>query len=172
MSVTYSASEKKLFKYFGLSDLLETHEPFVVYRTAVDIAFRKNMTGCYVDALRRGYNAFCDTSVYRGTPEFEELLGLDLKAWKLVEKGWSEEGSYDTTIPLMSSKKSSWTIGEAIKRKHSYWENGQWKVNLVAVSNDTLRVMEEIGGKAIHKWCSDPNRTQEEVVALLKKLDI
>lgn len=157
MSATYSLSEQKLFKYFGLSDLLKTHEPFMVYRAAVDIAFRKNMTGCYVDALRRGYNAFCDTSVYRGTPEFEELLGLDLKAWKFVE----------TSKPL-----SSWTIGEAIKRKHSYIENEAWKINLVAVSDDTLRVMEEIGGKAIHKWCSDPSRTQEEVVALLKKLDI
>lgn len=164
MSVTYSASEKKLFKYFGLSDLLETHEPFMVYRTAVDIAFRKNMTGCYVDALRRGYNAFCDTSVYRGTPEFEELLGLDLKAWKLVEP--------ISLANRQSKTLSSWTIGEAIKRKHSYMENEEWKVNLVAVSDDTLRVMEEIGGKAIHKWCSDPNRTQEEVVALLKKLDI
>ena len=131
----------------------------MVYRTAVDIAFRKNMTGCYIDALRRGYNAFCDTSVYRGTPEFEELLGLDLKAWKLVEKGWAEE-------------EKSWTLGETIKRKHSYMENGQHKINLVAVSYDTLRVMEETGGKAIHNWCSDPSRTKEEVVALLKKLDI
>ena len=73
MKVEYSENEIKLFNHFGLGNLLD-QEPIVVYRVAVDIAFRKNMRGVWVEALRRGYNAIIDQTVSRKTPEFEKLI--------------------------------------------------------------------------------------------------
>lgn len=74
-----SKNEIKIFKMLGLEDLL-SQEPAVIYRVAVELAFRKNLQGPHIDALRRGYNAFVDCTIYRNTEAFEnEIQFEDIK---------------------------------------------------------------------------------------------
>lgn len=69
----FSENEVKMFTKFGLEPLLN-QKPAAIYKIAVELAFRKNLQGPHVEALRRGYNAFCDCSIYRGTESFEKEI--------------------------------------------------------------------------------------------------
>lgn len=78
MLAMYSPNEIKLFKAFGLFDILHYQEPLIVYRTAIDIVFRYNWEGPHVEALRKGYIAFCENKPLRNTDEFELLIAFEL----------------------------------------------------------------------------------------------
>jgi len=69
----FSKNETKIFKMLGLEHIL-SQEPAAVYRIAVELAFRKNLQGPHIDALRRGYNAFVDCTIYRNTEAFENEI--------------------------------------------------------------------------------------------------
>lgn len=103
MSINYSTNEIKLFNHFGLNDLLQHVEPINLYRIAIDIVFRKNMTGIHVDALRNGYNAIIDCNPLRMTPEFELLIetDLDLENFCPSNPGTSDSQELNRTLHLL-----------------------------------------------------------------------
>ena len=71
-----SENEKKIFKRIGLEHLFG-QDPSFIYRMAVEYAFRKNMQGPHIEALRRGYTAIVECKLYRKTPEFEQEIQFD-----------------------------------------------------------------------------------------------
>lgn len=74
----YSEAEKILIK--GLSphwaNVIENQyiAPLNLYRILAQDCFLDNRNDKYADALRRGYKALLSSSVYRMTPEFDELI--------------------------------------------------------------------------------------------------
>lgn len=77
MSGDYSEAELKLFDFFGYREVAEKAQSISasgLYQMCVEKAFRENMKGPEVEALRRAANAFAKCKPYRMTPEFEALL--------------------------------------------------------------------------------------------------
>lgn len=86
---TYSNNERKLFAAFYLSHLMSHLSPPRLYRLAADEAFRRNLKGAHVEALRRAVNAIDKSEPYRLTPEFETLIAF--KKDKKQEQAITEE---------------------------------------------------------------------------------
>lgn len=73
----YSENELKLFEKFGYGQIAQNLTPHPLYRLCVEKAFIGNLTGSYVEALRRAYAALESCKIYRMTSQFEELLRFD-----------------------------------------------------------------------------------------------
>jgi hypothetical protein len=71
---TYSENEKLLIESFGMTDISEQLEPLPLYWLMVEKAFVRNINGPHVESLRRCYKAMMGMSVFRLTPEFDELI--------------------------------------------------------------------------------------------------
>lgn len=68
-------SEKKLFVAFGFKLEAIAHIPIVtMYRLCMEKAFLENLQGLHVEAARRACRALFVDGIYRGTPEFDEMI--------------------------------------------------------------------------------------------------
>jgi hypothetical protein len=74
----YSEKELKLIEQLGYMDLPSV-EPIVLYRIMAMDLFKRNETGVLVDSVRRCLNAIDNGTPYRLTPEFDELIVLELR---------------------------------------------------------------------------------------------
>lgn len=74
-SPDYSESEINLFESLGHSKyILNGVNPVALYDIAALKAFRENLQGPEIEALRRGVKAIHGCKVYRMTEEFDNLL--------------------------------------------------------------------------------------------------
>lgn len=73
----YSDAELKLIKAVSPHLYNVIHKtsinPMALYTMLVCNAFRDNLCGPHIEALRRAYNAIDSVQVYRCTPEFDKL---------------------------------------------------------------------------------------------------
>lgn len=78
MECGFSDNEMKLIKFFGC-EMLAGHanvSPLTVYDLMAVNAFRKNLCGEEVNALRRAIDALHKMEPLRGTPEFDKLISF------------------------------------------------------------------------------------------------
>lgn len=73
----YSKAEEKLLIELGYGYLLNKVSIIEIYKMTVEACFINNEQGPAVEALRRGYRAIVECSVYRGTEEFDKLLEFE-----------------------------------------------------------------------------------------------
>lgn len=74
----YSPNEVKLFEALGHSKyILNGVNPIALYDIAALKAFRENLQGQTIEALRRATKAIHGCKVYRMTPEFDNLLEFE-----------------------------------------------------------------------------------------------
>jgi hypothetical protein len=73
-----SDKEKEMFIALGYADFIETAplEPQDMYDIAIKDVFIKDMRGNAVESLRRAYTAFRNSTCYRHTPEWDEMIKL------------------------------------------------------------------------------------------------
>ena len=70
----YSKGEILLIRSFGYENLIGLISPPQLYRACVEFAFRENLQGPNVEALRRASIALANDAAHRNTIEFEELI--------------------------------------------------------------------------------------------------
>lgn len=62
----------------GMDNICQAISPLTMWRTMVVKAFIENDQSPYADAVRRGISALDgDNTVYRLTPEFEDLIKIE-----------------------------------------------------------------------------------------------
>ena len=75
MTNKYSLNERAMFAAIGLGHLLDAPiDEMGLYRIAIDKCFRENLSGPYVECLRRAANFISNCKVYRMTPEFDSAI--------------------------------------------------------------------------------------------------
>ncbi len=74
----FSDKETKLIKYFGFGEYLDNEHfnsnPLGLYRIIIEYCFINNIIGYEVDSLRRCYKAILNSTPYRMTKEFDDLI--------------------------------------------------------------------------------------------------
>ena len=100
----YSDKEIELFTFFGIADLVNCSMPVCLYRMCVEKAFVNELSGPYVDSLRRCYKALTERTCFRGTPEWDNLIQLkitdDDDYWYEVEREAKNERLEREGLPL------------------------------------------------------------------------
>jgi hypothetical protein len=72
--IEYSDKEKQLIEFFGFSDIINNVQPPVLYRMMAEYAFIHDLSGPYVDSLRRCIMALNHALVYRMTTTWDEMI--------------------------------------------------------------------------------------------------
>lgn len=75
----FSQKEIKMFQELDCENFLQLDDPATIYRLAVEKVFCKDLQGHAVESLRRCYNALRDCSIYRDTPEWDDMIILTKK---------------------------------------------------------------------------------------------
>jgi hypothetical protein len=74
----YSDKEIKLMTYFGYGEFAK--DAFAaaptIYKMMVEKAFINNMQGLEIESLRRCYKCIQDCSIYRMTPEWDNMISF------------------------------------------------------------------------------------------------
>lgn len=70
----YSKAELRIFRYFGLENIINFLPPSQIYQAAVNEAFLSADIGKYSNALRVAYGNFCNLTIRRGTKEFDDAI--------------------------------------------------------------------------------------------------
>ena len=84
MKNEYSQKEQDMFAALGYTDLMDSIDPIGLYNMAARRVFEKNIQGAAAQSLRRTSKAISDSSPYRNTPQFDNLIklgGLDANPW-------------------------------------------------------------------------------------------
>lgn len=97
-----------------------------------------------------------------------------MKAYELIEKGWCQHHYSFNAMGYVTGPDNTnvvaWCIMGALVKAYPYNRNN--KVSDYDFRDIVHRIEEEIGNISIIDYNDNPKRTKEEVVALLKKLDI
>ncbi len=82
----YSEKELALIKFFGFDNLIDITCPvaaITLYRMMVEKAFVENLQGLEVESLRRCFKAINESSIFRMTSEWDDMIALsDFKEGK------------------------------------------------------------------------------------------
>jgi hypothetical protein len=71
----YSKAEMEMFAHYGMAEIAEYIQPALFYPMLACKAFTMNDTTDWAHGLRRCIKAMENGTVYRGTPEWDALIG-------------------------------------------------------------------------------------------------
>jgi hypothetical protein len=149
----YSEREVKLFEALKMPNLLDL-DPSSAYRIAVTNCFVRRKEGPAVEALALAYlSAFMDCRFYRMSPEFEELINLEIKpadtggCWYIyftacADTDYSDPDTHETVfrcVKMYVLEKEARTWAEGVKEKVIDYINSQEEYG-VYYSPDSVHV--------------------------------